>query len=245
MYTKVDWRIKDGYFPARTFQPGELVRYGNHDNCSIIEELEEGALYRVRCFGTKAVYGRPTPYDEERVVNWYRLLKLDSNKETSFTKKQEFRMTQNNRQLEGLLSMVLNDYSGVDFTPEYQREYVWSLEDKIKLIDSIFNNVTIGLFVFAQLPHIDIGKQYEIIDGKQRLTALIEFFEDRFKYQGFYFSELSNKDMRHFNDFGISIGVLEKPTEKEKYAAFLAVNTYGKVMDEKHLESVKAKYETL
>jgi hypothetical protein len=154
-------------------------------------------------------------------------------------------MYRSSKPLEGLLSMVLNEYAGVDFSPEYQREYVWSLEDKVKLIDSIFNNITIGFFVFAKLSYQEDGKQYEIVDGKQRLSTLIDFFEDRFSYNGVFYSELSNNDMRHFDETMISAGTLENPSEKEKYAAFLAVNTFGKVMDESHLESVKAKYKTL
>lgn len=154
-------------------------------------------------------------------------------------------MNQTNRDVSGLLSMVLSGYAGVDFTPDYQRDYVWTLEDKVKLIDSIFNNVTIGLFVFADLPYKDDDKQYEVIDGKQRLTALVDFFEDRFQYNGVYFSELSDGDICHFESYGVSIGILKEPTEKEKYAAFLAVNTLGKVMDESHLEGVREKYKTM
>ena len=40
------------------------------------------------------------------------------------------------------------NYFGIDFSPEYQRDYVWDLEDKVDLIDSIFNNIEIGKFVF-------------------------------------------------------------------------------------------------
>lgn len=99
--------------------------------------------------------------------------------------------------------------------------------------------------VACQLPFKDNAKGYEIIDGKQRLTALVEFYEDRFPYQGFYYSELSNVDRFHFDDYGIMMGILEKPTEKEKYAAFLAVNTFGKVMDEKHLDEVRSRFQSM
>jgi hypothetical protein len=246
MKREIDWRVKDGFVPTRFFVVGELVRYGNHDNCEILEVLENGAVYKVRCFGIKEVYGKPTEYSNHLEVNWYNLLKLDRDEYyPSFTKDKEFRMSQSNRDIEGLLSMVLGDHAGVDFTPEYQREYVWSNEDKVKLIESIFNNVTIGLFLFANLPYQDNAKQYEIIDGKQRLSALIDFFEDRFSYQGVYYSELSNKDMRQFDNYSISIGFLNEPTEKEKYAAFLAVNTFGKVMDKEHIESVREKYDLM
>jgi hypothetical protein len=243
--TNVDWRVRDGFKPTRTFEVGERVRYGNHDKTEILEVYED-VSYKIHCFGTKEVYGKPTEYSEEQIVCWHQLDKLNAQTDTSFTVPIAYRMNQSNREIDGLLSIVFSDYAGVDFSPEYQREYVWSQEDKEKLIDSIFNNITIGLFVFAKRPYEDYGKMYEVIDGKQRLTALVEFYEDRFHYKGVYYSQLSFRDSNHFRTYGISMGVLsENSTQKEKYAAFLAVNTFGKVMDQSHLDSVKKVYKSL
>ena len=241
----VDWRSRDGLKPTRTFEVGESVKFGNHPNAVILEVNEGGNTYLVHAFGSRPVYGVPTEYEQKSVVSWCHLYKIGEKSTTSLAAKPEFRMNQSQRSVEGLLSMVHRDYAGVDFAPEYQREYVWTLEDKQKLIDSIFNNVSIGLFVFANLPYEEDQKHYEIIDGKQRLTALVEFFEDRFQYKGYYFSQLSWHDQHHFEECGAHIGILEKPTVKEKYAAFLAVNTFGKVMDESHLKSVREVYESL
>jgi len=245
MKTQIDWRTKDGFKPTRSFNQGEMVIYGRHDKTEIIGTDNNGATYKVRCFGIKKVYGVPTSYDELQEVNWYQLFKISSRTDREFAQDRKFRMVQSERDISGLLSMVHCDYAGVDFTPDYQRDYVWTDDDKVKLIDSIFNNITIGLFVFAKLAYTDNAKGYEIIDGKQRLTALVDFFEDRFTYQGLFFSQLSNRDMQHFENYGASIGILHEPTEKEKLAAFLAVNTFGRVMDEKHLESVRIKYNSI
>lgn len=74
MRAGVDWRVKDGFKPTRSFEVGERVRYGSHDKCEVLEVLADGALYRVRCFGIKKVYGNPTEYSEEQTVNWFGLL---------------------------------------------------------------------------------------------------------------------------------------------------------------------------
>jgi len=241
-----DWRVRDGFKPTRTFEVGEAVRYGNHCNTEILEVYDDGVAYKVHVFGTKNSYGTPTEYSQEQIVCWHQLEKLNSRVETSFTVPIAYRMSQSNRDIDGLLSIVLYDYAGVDFSPEYQRDYVWSQEDKEKLIDSIFNNITIGLFVLAKRPFEAYSKMYEVIDGKQRLTALVEFYEDRFPYKGVYYSQLSFRDRIHFDQYGISLGIMsEDSTEKEKYAAFLAVNTFGKVMDQEHLNSVREKYNDL
>lgn len=241
-----DWRVRDGFQPTRSFEEGEEVVYGNHKNTVVLHALE-GGRYEVKSTGMKNNYGNPIPYEQVTTVLWHELNKVrsDSFPKSALTKPIQFRMNQTNRNIEGMLLMVHGDHAGVDFTPDYQRDYVWTIEDKVKLIDSIFNNVTIGLFVFAKLPYEADEKGYEIIDGKQRLTTLVEFYEDRFPYQGYYYSELSNRDKIHFEEYGVMMGILEKPTEKEKYAAFLAVNTFGKVMDEKHLDDVRARFETM
>ena len=242
---KVDWRTRDGLKPTRYFEVGEKVQYGNHPNTEIVEVLQDGAIYVIRNYGTHLVYGQPKEYEQVQDANWYMLFKLGDHHPVKFTKPEAFRMQHSNRTIEGLISMVMGDHAGVDFTPEYQREYVWTEEDKVKLIDSIFNNVTIGLFVFAKLPYAPDSKTYEMVDGKQRLTTLVEFYEDRFPYKGVYFSQMNFHDINHFETYGISMGTLDEPTEKEKYAAFLAVNTFGRVMDEEHLAKVRADYEAM
>lgn len=241
---KPDWRVRDGFEPTRTFEVGELVAWGNHCNSEIIE-VKEGGVYRVRCWGVKPVYGTPTPYESFHEVNWYWLAKAGASQETSFTKPQTYQLDHQTRVISGLLSMVHGDHAGVDFSPEYQREHVWTQEDKEKLIDSIFNHVSIGLFVFVKREYQHNDKQYEVLDGKQRLTALVDFFEDRFTYKGFFYSQLGWRDQHHFEEYGVNVGVLRQPSEKEKLACFIAVNTFGKVMDEKHLASVRSRYEEL
>jgi uncharacterized protein with ParB-like and HNH nuclease domain len=116
---------------------------------------------------------------------------------------------------------------------------VWQLADKVALIDSIFNNIEIGKFVFVQKHESTQGKYYEVIDGKQRLTAICEFYEDRFKYKGKYFSELSNKDRWKFLNHNISYGYLENPTKEAIYSTFIKMNTCGRPMDTKHIDKVK------
>jgi uncharacterized protein with ParB-like and HNH nuclease domain len=73
---------------------------------------------------------------------------------------------------------------------------VWELEDKVALIDSIFNNVDIGKFAFI---HLNYGEKYtyEILDGKQRMRAILDYYENRFQYKGKYFNELSCREQNH------------------------------------------------
>ena len=73
----------------------------------------------------------------------------------------------------------------IDVNPIYQRRgKVWSRKDKAFLIDSILNGYDIpkmylANFTSAKSPLNKKKKRYAVIDGKQRLEAVTEFFDDK------------------------------------------------------------------
>lgn len=82
---------------------------------------------------------------------------------------------------------------------------------------------------------------YEVLDGKQRLSALQEFFEDRFTYKGKYFIQLIQRDQNHFGNYSISLAESQNElTEKQKLEYFIRLNKTGRVMNKEHLEKVEA-----
>lgn len=64
----------------------------------------------------------------------------------------------------------------------YQRKLVWSLEEKTSLISSMLQQYPIPLLLF-----VTINEQREILDGMQRLEAIMSFIEQRFTLNGQYF----------------------------------------------------------
>lgn len=67
-----------------------------------------------------------------------------------------------------------------DYSPPYQRKSVWDIEKKSFLIDSILKNFPMPP-IFLQ-KHVDVktGKtKFDVVDGKQRLTSIIEFIEGK------------------------------------------------------------------
>ncbi|VVS90989.1 DUF262 domain-containing protein [Desulfoluna spongiiphila] len=63
-----------------------------------------------------------------------------------------------------------------NFDPPYQRLSVWSDEKKSFFIDSILKNLPVPPIFLRQIIDDDTGKTtYDVIDGKQRLTAITEF----------------------------------------------------------------------
>lgn len=69
---------------------------------------------------------------------------------------------------------------------KYQRKLVWSIEEKQAFIDSIINGFPVPLILLAEVPYKDINR-YEIIDGMQRLNAIVSFIEGDFAINGKYF----------------------------------------------------------
>ena len=75
----------------------------------------------------------------------------------------------------------------IDHEPVYQRKgHIWSTTDKALLIDSILNDydipkIYVADFSAVKSPLNKKRKRYAVIDGKQRLEAVQEFFEGKLK----------------------------------------------------------------
>ena len=62
---------------------------------------------------------------------------------------------------------------------KYQRKLVWTMEEKSAFIDSLQKFYSVPLFLFAN-KNIGETTSYEIIDGMQRLNAIMAFIENEY-----------------------------------------------------------------
>lgn len=67
----------------------------------------------------------------------------------------------------------------------YQRKLVWSIEEKRNFIDSLVKGFPVPLILLAETEKLT--RQYEIIDGMQRLNAIMSFIEGEFDYDDAFF----------------------------------------------------------
>lgn len=226
--------------PARSFKPGEQVEFGNFVSVHIDEVLLDGLAYTMKVI---VHAGRDHgEYADRRVAAWHDILPYRTIEEKKAVPQlhNKFYLGQTFNQA---ISSILNSYYyfGIDLNPSYQRGNVWSLEDKVSLIDSIFNDIEIGRIVLMKRPYSDKRTHmYEMIDGKQRLTTLVEFYEDRFEYKGLKFSQLHPIDQNHFENK--QMAVIEAPdmSDQEILEYFVRVNTSGRPVNPEHLDKVKA-----
>lgn len=152
-----------------------------------------------------------------------------------------------------------------NFDAPYQRDYnVWDDDQKAFLIDSIMKNFPMPPIFLEQKIDERTGKTtYDVIDGKQRLTTIIDFVENKVKLpehfgQDIYGIELLNlktfeeiREMVDGNDYVkdyltgfwsyvISIEYIENPDYKVVDNIFDRLNRGGERLNEQELR--KANY---
>jgi len=235
-------RIDNGQIPkpTRLFKVGDEVKIGCLQNINITEVLFEGMGYAVHYDYEGQSYGKPIQVIGDGVWDWLSVLPMTSYcKGEAMCAKDDVQIRFYNNDIDSLIHKVY--HSGVDFNPNYQRDLVWNMEQKLSLMDSIFNNVEIGKFTFIRHDYsADRIFHYEILDGKQRLSTICEFYEDRFAWRGKKFSELCAEDARHFTGFPVIQGEVGEITEQQIYKLFVKMNTSGTPVSQEHLDKIKS-----
>lgn len=87
------------------------------------------------------------------------------------------------------LSALFNT-DNYEMQPEFQRRRRWNVIKKSKLIESFIINVPVPpVFLYE----IDYDK-YEVMDGLQRISTVVDFYEDKFELEGLeVWSELNGR----------------------------------------------------
>lgn len=83
----------------------------------------------------------------------------------------------------------------------YQRKLVWTTQEKERLIDSILREYPLPQFLVAEAGGSS-KYRYEIIDGMQRLNAIVAFIENEFALNGQYFDLNSLAVTKQLRDDG-------------------------------------------
>ncbi|WP_086315294.1 hypothetical protein A5821_002740 [Enterococcus sp. 7F3_DIV0205] len=89
--------------------------------------------------------------------------------------------------LETLVKKVDNQVIKLD--PEYQRRHVWNDVTSSRLIESLILNIPIPIIFISQDidvddENVDDIARYSVIDGQQRLTAIVNFFHNEYELTG-------------------------------------------------------------
>ncbi|MGK0379121.1 MAG: hypothetical protein ACJA1Z_002945 [Patiriisocius sp.] len=117
--------------------------------------------------------------------------------------------------------------------PDFQRQNVWDKKHKSELIESILMGIPIPLIYLFE----DEEGVRQIIDGKQRITALKEFINNEFnlsylsmlpQLKGYKFNEISPLLQAKIEDYQLHSYIIQPPTpESVKFNIFERVNRGG------------------
>ena len=134
-------------------------------------------------------------------------------------------------------SLIINDWSikelvekvnnnEIDLEAEYQRENVWNITQRKKLIDSILKKIDIPKIYLALIVSEDEKeKRYECIDGKQRLNAINDFYREKNSteknstsaltdLENQTYSQLTIPQKKIFDERKLTIAIIEDPNER-------------------------------
>lgn len=121
----------------------------------------------------------------------------------------------------------------LELQPDFQRNVVWSKSAQIMLIDTILHNIPIPKIYIKSI--IKDGKTYRVVvDGQQRLTAILRFVNNDLKlakpysgeYEGCKFNDLPPEVQNSILRYKIDINEIFNPDECEIRDLYARVNKY-------------------
>jgi hypothetical protein len=131
-----------------------------------------------------------------------------------------------------------------------QRDYVWDILQKRELIWSILMNRHIPRMAMINIITEDTGTDgvYQVIDGKQRLSTMIDFYNNKFHLEidnKFYlYIDLPDDYQRVISGFMfpyyiVSEDYVNKFTDEDKITWFRYINFAGTPQDAEHFDKLK------
>jgi len=132
------------------------------------------------------------------------------------------------------------DYN-LDVSPDFQRAHVWTSAQKVRFVEYVLRGGTSGLDIYTNCPDWnrvkDPRSQMVLIDGKQRLHAVLAFLNNELPAFGARFREytdspsITTSNFRwHVNDLG---------TRAEELQWYLDLNSGGVVHTADELDKVR------
>ncbi|VXC32644.1 DUF262 domain-containing protein [Plantibacter sp. T3] len=121
----------------------------------------------------------------------------------------------------------------LDLQPDFQRGSVWPIAKQQKLVDTILRGWAVPAIHLLVLE----DHRLAVLDGQQRLNAMIDFLDDRFRvarfepldpkleqYTGLKFTELDESTQRRILSFKVSSYRLYEYDPAEPYELFFRLN---------------------
>ena len=135
---------------------------------------------------------------------------------------------------------------GLDVNPDFQRNYVWTPEQKTRFIEYFLRGGTSGLDIYVNSPTFhggNLGPEHPeswcvLVDGKQRLDAALGFLNNEVPvFDGHYFRDFTDKP--RFTQCNFRWHVNDLKTREECLQWYLDLNSGGTVHQPEELDKVR------
>lgn len=135
----------------------------------------------------------------------------------------------------------------LNLTPEYQRYSVWTYKDKQFFLDSVLQNYPCPA-VYLHKEHTERGPVYNVVDGKQRLTTILDFHAGRIrlgkkfgieKFRGLKFKDLPESVKASFYNYTFTVEQFRADGDVEWGGIFERVNKNQKKLTEQELRHAR------
>jgi len=145
-----------------------------------------------------------------------------------------------------MTTSVLQQYTISDFlewnkekqmvlNPNFQRRSVWTSQAKSYLINTILRQLPMPKIFIRSVVDVQTQRPYrEVVDGQQRLRAIIEFASDKSvlgsragEFKGYKYSSLPDELKTLFLSYPIAVEQLINATDEDILEIFARLNSYN------------------
>lgn len=119
----------------------------------------------------------------------------------------------------------------LNIRPPYQREFVYSDQQRKAVIDTVTRDFPLNTMYWAVTPD-----GFEIIDGQQRTVSICQYVDGVFSYRDRYFHNLQQDEKDAILDYELTIYKCEG-TDSEKLDWFRTINIAGEKLTDQELRN--------
>jgi len=134
--------------------------------------------------------------------------------------------------------------NGLQLQPDFQRNRVWSKDEQIAYLEYLISGGESGRVIYFNDPYHMGWKEsyaaneyhdYVVVDGLQRLTAVLAFYSNEIPVFGHFFNEFEDKPRRVYLEFRTN----SLKTKADVLKWYIQLNTTGKAHTPEEIEKVK------
>lgn len=141
----------------------------------------------------------------------------------------------------------MNNQKRLELDPPYQRKSVWTYKDKQFFLDTVINNYPCPA-IYLQKESTATGPVYNVVDGKQRLSTILDFHDGKIRlsktfgveaYQGKKFNDLPEQVKSEFYNYIFMVEQIRSDADIAWGEVFQRVNKNQKTLADQELRHAK------